>query len=160
MGRFENEERRGQLYRGGDGRSSNKCVQTCVFNLFSYFLCLTSRIGGAAGIPAGAITAGVTCSLAQVIVNEANIQRVKYASSLGNDQYPASFPVSEAKPKKSLLDHALRLVGVTRASDDEYLQKLKWQRERLLKRIEELEKEDSEAFTSDGALEGKTNDSA
>lgn len=112
---------------------------------------------GAVGIPAGAITASIACSLGQVVVNEANIQRVKYASTL---TIPPSHPVPEASPRKSILDHALRLIGVTRANDEEYLQKLKWQRERLLKRIQELEKEESETFKSSGALEDNRNDGA
>ncbi|KLO13510.1 hypothetical protein SCHPADRAFT_358050 [Schizopora paradoxa] len=124
---------------------------------------------GAAGMPAGAITAGIACSLVQVIVNEANIQRVKYASSLpgaiitpsrqdgSTESHPTHQSVSEAKPKKSFLDHALRMIGVSRATDEEYLQKLKVQRERLLRRIDELEKEESETFSEDSISEDKTN---
>lgn len=114
-------------------------------------------------MPAGAITASLACSLAQVLVNEANIQRVKYASSFNT---PASPPYLDdqydAKPKKNFLDHVLLLVGVTRATDDEYLQKLKWQRERLLKRIQEVEKEKSEAFdeSSSSTSEEETKDGA
>lgn len=137
---------------------------------------------GAAGMPAGAITAGIACSLAQVLVNEANIQRVKYASSFSTFSPPReslssnsefwsedgstatdlqrTLPaVPEPTQRKSFLDHVLRLVGVTRLTDEEYLQKLKVQRERVLKRIQDLEDEKREALMSGNTSEDKPDNS-
>ena len=118
-------------------------------------LLMGSRTGGAAGIPAGVLTAGLACVIAQLAVNQGNIERVKYISS----RFPPSTRTSPEETSlassqsqtfrgqvsethaagKDLLDHALSLFGVTRLNDEEYLRKLKWQRERALKRISELE---------------------
>ncbi|KAJ7940460.1 hypothetical protein B0H13DRAFT_1938198 [Mycena leptocephala] len=114
---------------------------------------LDSGVSGAAtggilrGLTAGrrtigpaAITAGMACVLLQAAYNELGIQRIKYVSKL-SQQRETSAALPETPVKPSLSTRILGTLGVRILSDEELLIKFRREREKHLKKIEQLERE-------------------
>ncbi|KAJ7905684.1 hypothetical protein B0H14DRAFT_2327258, partial [Mycena olivaceomarginata] len=114
---------------------------------------LDSGLSGAAtggilrGLTAGrrtvgpaAITAGMACVLLQAAYNEMDIQRIKYVGRLS--QAPETVVVPVEKPTTpSVTARLLGLFGAKPLSDEELLAKLRREREKHLKRMQELEQD-------------------
>ncbi|KAF9447262.1 hypothetical protein P691DRAFT_654045, partial [Macrolepiota fuliginosa MF-IS2] len=81
----------------------------------------------------GAITVGTVCTLLQLGYNEFGIQRLKYVSRQHTSETdPQTTPI----PQTIILS----LMGVRKVSEDEYLARLRLQREHYLLKIKELER--------------------
>ncbi|KAJ7775036.1 hypothetical protein B0H16DRAFT_1303382, partial [Mycena metata] len=89
-------------------------------------------------VPA-AITAGIACVLFQAAYNELGIQRIKYVGRLS--QQPKAVPAAPPPAGPSLTARILGAFGVKPLSDEELLLRFKRERDKHLKRIEELERE-------------------
>ncbi|KII88292.1 hypothetical protein PLICRDRAFT_54134 [Plicaturopsis crispa FD-325 SS-3] len=100
---------------------------------------------GPSGALPGITTGGVLLALAQLVLNEVDVMRVKSMSRLSQ---PAP-PVPQT-PQRPLWHRLLDRIGVHRLTDDEYLAKMKASRDTYLQRIRELEKEiEDEAHDSE-----------
>ncbi|KAI0062312.1 hypothetical protein BV25DRAFT_669548 [Artomyces pyxidatus] len=99
---------------------------------------------GSRGALRGLTIGACSCALIQLLCNEVEIQRVKYVSrSLQAASRPTqnSAPSAEPpKPTRSFGDRIMALFGLTRLTDEDYLAKLKQDRDKYLQRIAELEK--------------------
>ncbi len=106
------------------------------------------------------VTGSIVCVLLQFAYNEIGVARVKYVSqTFGDPTKPSSLlqtkPVVPQEstslgsvsstvpqtPAKAFSDRVFDLFGFRKVTDDEYLEKLKQQRDGHLRRIAELEKE-------------------
>ncbi|KAF9053019.1 hypothetical protein BJ165DRAFT_831703 [Panaeolus papilionaceus] len=99
---------------------------------------------GPRSIPSGSITTGLICTLLQYGYNELATSRLRYISKLREEK--ATSTDSKVTPVQSLTvsQQLLRLIGVALLSDEEYLAKMRKTRDSYLKRIEELEQQNSE----------------
>lgn len=110
--------------------------------------------GGRIGIITGATTGAAFCTALQLCYNEFVVTKVKYAirnlertaQSVAvtppddtSDTSDPSSPTPELIPGR-----VLRIFGIKKISDEEYLAQLKDKRERHLARIRELEKRNDE----------------
>jgi hypothetical protein len=87
---------------------------------------------------------GAVCMLLQLGYNELGVQRLKYLSR-SNSMPTSTLPTSVSSNNSSSWKvKALGLIGVRHLSDEEYLERLKLQREQYIKRIKELEKKREE----------------
>ncbi|KAJ3972690.1 hypothetical protein EV361DRAFT_797646, partial [Lentinula raphanica] len=97
------------------------------------------------GISAGALSAGVVCTLLQYIYNESRIIRLEYlvhqretsATSLPR----STVSVETGNPSRSWTERLLQAIGIRAVSDEEHLDLLRKQRDAHLKRIHEIEQE-------------------
>ncbi|CCM04722.1 uncharacterized protein FIBRA_06910 [Fibroporia radiculosa] len=113
---------------------------------------------GRSGIVPGVTTAGIVCTLLQMIYNELDIARVKYISRTmqtlekGLPPIPPSStsPHPELTFKKPFIERMLIALGLYQVSDEEYLEKLKFKRDTYLHRIHQLEMERQETAASSG----------
>ncbi|KAF9789915.1 hypothetical protein BJ322DRAFT_1044848 [Thelephora terrestris] len=86
----------------------------------------------------GAVTSALFCATLQLIGNELGVQRVKYIS---RRQTPnQTTPAAEGSPSESWTQLLFRSIGFQRVAQDEYLSRLKRERDAYLVRIAELEK--------------------
>jgi hypothetical protein len=117
-----------------------------------------STIGGRSGTVPGLVTGAVMCGLLQWAFNEFDIQRITYISraahprpvpsipaapTLPIETRPPSFPVAASESPRSLTDQFFSMFG-HKISDEEYLDRIKAQRDNHLRRIEQLERERDE----------------
>ena len=86
----------------------------------------------------GAITSALLCSTVQLIGNEIGVQRVKYVSRRRAPNQKTS--AVETPPSESWMQLLFRSIGFQRVAQDEYLSRLKRERDAYLARIAELEK--------------------
>lgn len=110
-------------------------------------------IAGPKAVLPGAITVGVIATLLQLGYNEIGVQRLKYISRQHTAEpeprsvVVASTPATyQEAPETTLIEdprswkaRILSLMGVRKMSEEEYLKRLKLQREHHLVRIKELE---------------------
>ncbi|KAI1794604.1 hypothetical protein LXA43DRAFT_883485 [Ganoderma leucocontextum] len=101
---------------------------------------------GAAGIWAGARTAGIICTVLQFGFNELTVMRVKFVSRKIHESQPrpeiAPLPSDgPEEPRNSIVDHLMAVIGFVKLTDEEYLKVLKKQRAEALARIALLEHE-------------------
>ncbi|KAG1891352.1 hypothetical protein F4604DRAFT_1567352, partial [Suillus subluteus] len=105
------------------------------------------------GTAPGLVTGAVMCGLFQWAFNEFDILRITHVSKVVHTQpvpaVPAapvatySLPVAAPEPPKSFTDRIFAMFG-RRISDEEYLNRVKAQRDNHLRRIEQLERERDE----------------
>ena len=100
--------------------------------------------GGRVGILPGALTASLVCSILQLGYNELRVWRVHYVSRQHGE---AALDSKPSTPSRPLRERLLLLLGIHRMSTEEYLMKLKKQREEALRRIAELEAEEAASAT-------------
>lgn len=130
-------------------------------NVSHPFVFLTAShpsIGGRSGTVPGLVTGVVMCGLLQWAFNEFDIARITYISRVAHpppvpampaaptrliEVSPPSFPDTAPEPPKSLTDRIFSMFG-HKISDEEYLNRIKAQRDGHLRRIEELERERNE----------------
>lgn len=108
---------------------------------------------GRSGTVPGLATGAVMCGLFQWAFNEFDILRITHVSRVVHTQpapaIPAapvatsSLPVAAPEPPRSLTDRIFAVFG-HRISDEEYLNRVKAQRDNHLRRIEQLERERDE----------------
>ncbi|KAJ7709751.1 hypothetical protein B0H17DRAFT_236697 [Mycena rosella] len=92
---------------------------------------------GRQAVAPGAVTAGIACVLLQAAYNELAIQRIKYIGKVS--QHPTiAVPVEGP----SLKTRILGAFGLKELSDEELLGKLRREREKHLRKIQELELEE------------------
>ncbi|KAI0797594.1 hypothetical protein C8Q75DRAFT_9599 [Abortiporus biennis] len=100
---------------------------------------------GPRGILPGMVTASIVCTLLQLGYNEIGVARIRYVSRQlqASSQKLQIQPNSNEplEPPKSISDRVAGWLGISKVSDEEYLRRLKRQRENYLVRIAELEKE-------------------
>lgn len=96
---------------------------------------------GLSGLVPGFFTMGLACTLVQVAWNELQVTRIKIVSRAQGVENPFGqvSPKDERSTSEKLLDNLGRVFPIKRLSDEEYLKRLRAQRERVLKRIKELE---------------------
>ena len=123
------------------------------------------RSGGVKGIMPGAVTASLLCTFLQVAYNELGIMRLKFISDqlkktqaqqddAGKTLAPAtklpetatstpeaSIVVVPPPPSQPMSERIFAWLGFQRVSDEDYLERLKAERDGHLRRIAELEKE-------------------
>ena len=88
----------------------------------------------------GAITSALFCATLQMIGNEFSVQRVKYVSRRRTPPSQTA-PKTESLPSESWTQLLFRSIGFQRVAQDEYLSRLKRERDTYLIRIAELEKQ-------------------
>ncbi|VDB82905.1 unnamed protein product [Peniophora sp. CBMAI 1063] len=98
----------------------------------------------ARGTLPGALVGAAFCSLAQISLNEVGVQRLKYIS---RERNRASGPPSEpalapSKPKRPLLMRFMNWLGVKQVTPEEYLEKLRAERDLVWEEILLLEEEE------------------
>ena len=128
-------------------------------------LIIVLLVGGRVGVLPGLMAGSIICTLLQFAYNEIGVMRVKYVSqTLGDAEalpvlqpfkptLPPTPEVSRGKPSdvvgtrpQSFSDRVFDWFGFHRVADDEYLERLKRQRDAHLIRIAELEKELQEGY--------------
>ena len=92
--------------------------------------------GRRAVLPA-ALTGGVACALLQLLYNEVQVMRVTYVGQQQRQNPSTILP----KEKSALFPRFLKLFGLSEYSDEEFLTKLKSQRDGHLAKICKLEEE-------------------
>jgi hypothetical protein len=112
-----------------------------------------SILGGKSGTIPGLATGAVMCGLFQWAFNEFDILRITHVSQVVHTQpvsvIPAapvpihSLPAAALEPPRTLTDRIFAVFG-HRISDEEYLNRVKAQRDHHLRRIEQLERERGE----------------
>ncbi|EJD02385.1 uncharacterized protein FOMMEDRAFT_147370 [Fomitiporia mediterranea MF3/22] len=118
---------------------------------------LNAWMKGPKGIIPGMVTASLACSTLQLIVNELDVRRIRYVSSrtsrsssittLNADGVNVSDSTTaesgntptDSDSQPGMGERLLRLIGITKVDDTEYLRRLKAKREKYLERIRELE---------------------
>lgn len=95
---------------------------------------------------------GLTCTLVQVVWNELQVTRIKIVSRAQGIENPFGQASSrnERSTSEKILDSLSWIFPIKRLSDEEYLKRLRAQREHVLKRIGELE-EKAKSDTSNTA---------
>ncbi|KAI0691039.1 hypothetical protein BC835DRAFT_1279928, partial [Cytidiella melzeri] len=113
---------------------------------------------GSKGIIPGATTAGLVCTLLQLIYNESTVLRVKYVSQKLAETRPSpvytpgpahtSSPTATVadvsnhrEPPKAFSERFFDFLGMPKMSDEEFLEKLRVKRDSYMRRIVELEAE-------------------
>lgn len=124
-------------------------VRSSVFLHLASFQILrcTDTLGGVRGALSGAVMGAFGCTIAQLAVNELEVTRLKFVSrKLKASPRPAPVESKPAEPQNvpPFLDKVARLFGLQRMSNEEYLTKLRKERDAALKRIAILENEDRE----------------
>ncbi|EKM82431.1 hypothetical protein AGABI1DRAFT_124899 [Agaricus bisporus var. burnettii JB137-S8] len=100
---------------------------------------------GTKGILERSAYVGAVCMFLQLAYNEFGIQRLKYISRSNSMETPTLPTTGEpSEDSRSWKEKALGLIGVRRMSSEEYLERMKLQREQYIKRIKELEREREE----------------
>ena len=124
------------------------------------------HLGGRAGVIPGAATTSVMCTLLQLAYNELGVLRLKFISKKMQAareedvqkrlvESPASQtvvnpePLVLTAPPKPIAERIFGWFGFQRVSDDDFLERLKLEREVHLRRIAELEKDQEDRKTSD-----------
>ncbi|KAH9930712.1 uncharacterized protein B0H18DRAFT_133181 [Fomitopsis serialis] len=139
----------------------NKVPDTAVSGAFTGGV-LNAWKRGRAGIMPGVLTAGLACTLFQLLYNELDIARIKYVSrklqtpqepTSALSQHASSIPQPDIEPPQTVAQRIFSALGWHKVSDEEYLAKLKFKREMYLQRIAELEKEKQEAEHQKGSHE-------
>lgn len=97
-----------------------------------------SLVGYRRALP-GAITSALFCATLQLVGNEFSVQRVKYVSRRQTPNQAA--PTAKTLPSESWTQLLFRSIGFQRVAQDEYLSRLKRERDAYLVRIAELEKQ-------------------
>ena len=114
--------------------------------------------GSSAGIWAGARTAAIICTVLQFGFNELGVARVKFVSRKIQESQPrpeiAPPPATPEKPRMSIFDRLMTVIGFRKLTDEEYLKALKKQRDEALERIAVLEQQRREEESHDA--EGTT----
>ncbi|KAJ7271950.1 hypothetical protein B0H12DRAFT_1215875 [Mycena haematopus] len=100
---------------------------------------LRGLTSGRRTIGRAAITAGMACVLLQAAYNELGIQRIKYLGRLS--QAPETSPVPPETIKSSVASRILGLLGARPLSDEDLLSKYRREKDKHLKKIQELEQE-------------------
>ncbi|KAL5529676.1 hypothetical protein ACEPAG_5661 [Sanghuangporus baumii] len=129
---------------------------------------------GPRGVLPGAFTASLACTALQLLVNELDVQRVRYVSRLSRPESSSTsasgFSVSEAQNAQSATstdanrssfgERVLAFLGITKVDDTEYIRRLKAKRDAHLARIRELETQiEEERRESDDGPEKDKNES-
>ncbi|THH30360.1 hypothetical protein EUX98_g3832 [Antrodiella citrinella] len=114
---------------------------------------------GRGGIVPGAVTASILCTFLQVAYNELGIMRLKFiqeqvqksraeeiaAATVAAELHVAhQAPLVVAPPSKPVSERIFGWFGFQRVTDEDYLLRLKTERETYLKRIAELERDQAE----------------
>ncbi|KAL5489847.1 hypothetical protein ACEPAI_4679 [Sanghuangporus weigelae] len=126
---------------------------------------------GPRGVLPGAFTASLACTALQLLVNELDVQRVRYVSRSSRSGSSSTFApvlsVSEAQNaqnatssdanRSSFGDRVLAFLGITKVDGIEYLRRLKAKRDAHLARIRELEAqiEEEKRESNDGPEKDK-----
>lgn len=116
--------------------TSWKCELSLRSSMTSLLL-IPPTVGYRRALP-GAVTSTLFCSALQLIGNEVGVQRVKYISRRQAPNQIAS--AVETPPSESWMQLIFRSIGFQRVAQDEYLSRLKRERDAYLARITELEK--------------------
>ncbi|KAG1770353.1 hypothetical protein EV702DRAFT_978070, partial [Suillus placidus] len=135
----------------GDIRS-RKVLDSSISGALAGSILNTWKRGRSGTVP-GLATGAVMCGLFQWAFNEFDILRITHVSRVVHAQplpvTPAapvpthSLPVAAPEPPRSLTDRIFAVFG-HRMSDEEYLNRVKTQRDNHLRRIEQLERERDE----------------
>ncbi|KAG1826947.1 uncharacterized protein BJ212DRAFT_17981 [Suillus subaureus] len=158
------EQRRQRLEEAADGAPTNvsrltwgdirsrKVLDSSISGALAGSILNTWKRGRSGTVP-GLATGAVMCGLFQWAFNEFDILRITHVSRVVHTQpvpvTPAvpvstySLPVAAPESPKSLTDRILAMFG-RRISDEEYLNRVKAQRDDHLRRIEQLERERDE----------------
>ena len=106
--------------------------------------------GLARGAFAGSITGMVICSLLQLSFNELEVQRIKLVSKrlqgAGSHAEPAPVP----KPSEPFMKRFMAWFGVKQVTREEYLDKLREERDLVWAEIQRLEQEDLQRREREG----------
>ncbi|KZT26382.1 hypothetical protein NEOLEDRAFT_1132430, partial [Neolentinus lepideus HHB14362 ss-1] len=135
----------------------HKLLDTTVSGAFTGGL-LNAWKRGRGGILPGTVTGSIVCALLQVGYNELSVQRLKYVSRrlkqsqdasknspvlvAQETKVPSSLPdsdESDSEPKKTVADRIISLFGLSKVPDDQYLEKLRQERDAYVRRIHRLE---------------------
>ncbi|OCB86784.1 hypothetical protein A7U60_g6246 [Sanghuangporus baumii] len=125
-------------------------------------------LGGAFNAWKRAFTASLACTALQLLVNELDVQRVRYVSHSGRSSTSAYvLSASESQNatsadanRPSFGERVLTFIGITKVDDTEYLRRLKAKRDAHLARIRELEAQiEKERRNSDDRSEKDEHDS-
>lgn len=103
--------------------------------------------GGIRGALPGFVMGALGCTIAQLAVNELEVTRLKFVSQkLRASPQPAPVQTKPTEPQSvpPFLDKVASLFGLQRMSNEEYLTKLRKERDAALKRIAVLENEERE----------------
>lgn len=103
------------------------------------------------------------CTVAQLVVNELEVTRLKFVSrKLKASPPPAPVQTTPTDPQNvpPLLDKIASLFGLQRMSNEEYITKLRKERDAALKRITVLENEEREQAWTIVVEEAKGSDSS
>ncbi|KAG1877770.1 hypothetical protein DFJ58DRAFT_6125 [Suillus subalutaceus] len=135
----------------GDIRS-RKVLDSSISGALAGSILNTWKRGRSGTVP-GLVTGATMCGLFQWAFNEFDILRITHVSKVVHTQpvpaIPAapvatySLPVAAPEPPKSFTDRIFAMFG-RRISDEEYLNRVKAQRDNHLRRIEQLERERDE----------------
>jgi hypothetical protein len=94
----------------------------------------------------GSVSVGAVCMVLQLGYNELGIQRLRYLSQTNSMPTP-TLPVTveslsnvPSDGSRCWKEKALWLMGVRLLSDEEYLERMKLQRDQYVRRIQELER--------------------
>ncbi|KAF8921070.1 hypothetical protein CPB85DRAFT_301616 [Mucidula mucida] len=96
---------------------------------------LRGLMAGRTAILSASLTAGILCAVLQLSYNEVHVQRVKYVNKIS--QQPESSPSTA----RWISPRVLKWIGLTEYTDEEYIAKLKHQRDTHLDRIRQLEEQ-------------------
>lgn len=103
--------------------------------------------GGIRGALPGFLMGALGCTIAQLAVNELEVTRLKFVSQkLKASPQPTPVQTKPTEPQNvpPFLDKVASLFGLQRMSNEEYLTKLRKERDAALKRIAVLENEERE----------------
>lgn len=134
----------------GDIRS-HKILDSSISGALAGSILNTWKRGRSGTIP-GLATGAVMCGLFQWAFNEFDILRITHVSRVVHTQpvpvtpaapVPTYLPVAAPEPPRTLTDRIFAVFG-HRISDEEYLNRVKAQRDHHLRRIEQLERERDE----------------
>jgi hypothetical protein len=98
----------------------------------------------------GAVTAGLICTMAQLLWNELNVMRARYVSQVNTTQRDTHDPPARQKSvSEKVLDGLGMVLPVRKIPDEVYLQRLLREKEEVERRLEVVRKEIEDAERQD-----------
>lgn len=108
--------------------------------------------GGRPGVLPGALTAGLICTMAQLVWNELNVMRVQYVSQSGVTHSDHDVAPTPHKPfSEKIMDGLAVVFPVRKISDEVYLERLLREKEAVERRLEAVRKELQDAERRDNS---------
>lgn len=116
--------------------------------------------GGMRGALPGFVMGALGCTIGQLVVNELEVTRLKFVSrklkaSSSTPPVPVQTKSAEPQHVPPFLDRIASLFGLQRMSNEEYIAKLRKERDAALKRIAVLEAEERERTWTSAIDEAK-----